>query len=250
MAKKLRFTGMNNDIMTMINHVLEVRFVRIEACADIRKSLKKLEVEIEDLTKDITGLDPKDPKYIEGQTKIRAKMAEERKLEERRKAIMQYSNAYLKDAKSGKVRIPGAYSKLLDIDGIGMYGYYQEAVDRESINDTKGSIGYKTAVCQLMDKWGLADAPDTLKAKFANIVCLKSMGVQTASASKIVKGELLAYKSALKFQETLVDIMVDYMNRKGGVEVVVPNKAEYDYKVAYGENQGKVTIEAFEMVSK
>lgn len=250
MAKKLRFAGMNQDVMGIINRVLEVRFVRIEACADIRKNLKKLEVEIEDLTKEITGLDQKDPKYIEGQEKIRAKMAEERKLEERRHAIMKYSNAYLKDRKEGKIKVPGAYSKILDIDGMGMYGYYQEAVDRESINDTKETIGYKTAVCRLMDKWGLGEAPDTLKAKFANIVCLKSMGVQTASASKIVKGELLAYKSAVKFQETLVDIMVDYMNRKGGVEVVVPNKAEYDYKVTYGENQGKVTIEAFEMVSK
>lgn len=250
MAKKLRFTGMNIDIMTMINRVLEVRFVRIEACADIRKNLKKLEVEIEDLTKEITGLDQKDPKYIEGQEKIRVKMAEERKLEERRHAIMRYSNAYLKDRKEGETKVPGAYSKILDIDGMGMYGYYQEAVDRESINDTKEAIGYKTAVCQLMDKWGLGDAPATLKAKFAYTVCLKSMGVQTASASKIVKGELLAYKSAVKFQETLVDIMVDYMNRKGGVEIVVPNKADYDYKVTYGENQGKVTIETFEMVAK
>jgi len=250
MAKKLRFVGMNTEIMATINRVLEVRFVRIEACADIRKSIAKLEVECEDIAKDITGKDSKDPEYIKGMEKIHGKEAEVRRLEERRKAIMKYSNEYLKDTKSGKTRIPGAYSRLLDVDGMGMYGYYQEAVDRESINDTKETIGYKTAVCRLMDKWGLGDAPDTLKAKFANIVCLKSMGVQTASASKIVKGELLAYKSALKFQETLVDIMVDYMNRKGGVEVVVPNKADYGYKVVYGENQDKVTIEAFEMVAK
>lgn len=251
MAKKLRFTGMDVEIMETINRILEVRFVRIEACADIRRQLKKLEVEIEDLSKQAGELPETDEKGRgEIQEKITEKYSQTLILEERRKLIMKYSGSFLKDTKSGKVRVPGAYSKVLDLDGTSMYSYYVDAVDRESINDTKECIGYKTAVTELMDKWGLGEAPKTLKAKFASIVCMKSLGVETASGAKIVKGELLKYKSASKYQETMVDIMVDYMNRKGGVDIIVPDKADYEYRVVYGESNGAITIEEFGMVSK
>lgn len=238
-SKRLRFSAMDKDTLATVNRILEVRFVKVEALADINKKLKSLDVKREDLVEAKNALE----KGTEDRAKLEGEIAEldreVRILEMKKDSVSKYFRTYTKGTKSAK----GAYARIFGDD---VYQAYLDLQARESMADSKNHAGYISVIRDfLRDTWKI-DAPDKLYQKFVRTVCMFTAGNETASGAQIVKGNLLKGKSEGKYLENLLDNIVTYMNNRGGVSVDIPDKSRYDYLVEYDEN---LDIVEFKMVA-
>lgn len=247
MSKKLRFTSMNQEVLANINQILEIQFVQITAVADLNREIKKCELEISDIDKKLTDLEATSDEYIQLSAEKEGYQKQVQRAENRKEGISLYANPLLY-GKRGKDGFEGLYQKVFKVAGDSFYGYYTDAIDRQSLNDTKHAMGFKSAMTSLIkETFGMSDSPDALIAKFCNWMTAVNVPLQATTGKKIVKGELIKAVAEKTYYRNLLMVMIDYMTKKGGLDIVVPTVSEYDYEVTYNDASRPVT---FKMVLK
>lgn len=249
MAKKLRFTKMDSAIMVTINEILETRFVRVMACADIRKSISNLNNDIEIATRKLEELDEKSDSFKADsesfQAQIEGYKTEIKILENRRSGIMAYTNPILYG--DNKLGIEGGFNSVLKARGVDFYDYYVNALNSKSISDTQNSDGFATGMKTMVKDTFKLEAPDTLLNKFCNWMIKTSLYYKGATGTQIVNGQLVTKVGRRAYYEVLFGNLIQYIDEKGGVEIIVPTKENYDYVVEYDEGCHPTT---FKMVLK